>query len=478
MINSKKKGFTNVKGFTIVELVIVIAVVAILAAVLIPTFSNLIKKANLSADQQAVRQMNTSLAIYEAENGKPSNIKEVIEALEEIGYDAENGLTPITKGYDFRWDVTENVVVLIETSTWSVFYPEKYKSVSSVDVVSLRNGLTLSENQKVSQLIDKIQKNETITLGTNNYTLEDIIETSVLTGETFAGATIVVSENITISSLTNQINVFKGTLRAEDNVTITVNPNAIVPVHQGFNNNGYVFHDAYSTDRNWQKTKTGYGVINCLGEGGLIENITVKYNDTTFPADPGNKYTYFGGIVGVLDGGTIKDCNVSGTIKQYGRVGGVVGMALSGTIENCTVSGTIECKCSSEDTSGVYSYAGGVVAYAGEGEINKAKILNLKKCDVSNLTVGSDDCFAAAGLLAWKADVLLSVNMENCTVSNLTVTATNEVLFHGIAIGAVREGSLSYSVTITGTNGFSGTNSTKTIKTIGDIASEAQVTEK
>lgn len=86
------------------------------------------------------------------------------------------------------------------------------------------------------------------------------------------------------------------------------------------------------------------------------------------------------------------------------------------------------------------------------------------------MTVGSDDCFAAAGLL--------SVNMENCTVSNLTVTAKNKVLFHGIAIGAVREGSLSYSVTITGTNGFSCTNSTKTIKTIGDIGSEAQVTEK
>ena len=44
----------NKKGFTIVELVIVIAVIAILAAVLIPTFSGIVKKANLSADQQAV----------------------------------------------------------------------------------------------------------------------------------------------------------------------------------------------------------------------------------------------------------------------------------------------------------------------------------------------------------------------------------------------------------------------------------------
>ena len=55
------------KGFTIVELVIVIAVIAILAAVLIPTFSSLLKKANQSADQQAVHQMNVALAAEEAE---------------------------------------------------------------------------------------------------------------------------------------------------------------------------------------------------------------------------------------------------------------------------------------------------------------------------------------------------------------------------------------------------------------------------
>ncbi|MBE7062120.1 MAG: prepilin-type N-terminal cleavage/methylation domain-containing protein, partial [Clostridiales bacterium] len=53
----------NKKGFTIVELVIVIAVIAILAAVLIPTFSSVVRKSRLSADQQAVRQMNTQLAI-------------------------------------------------------------------------------------------------------------------------------------------------------------------------------------------------------------------------------------------------------------------------------------------------------------------------------------------------------------------------------------------------------------------------------
>ena len=42
------------KGFTLVELVIVIAVIAILAAVLIPTFSNVVARANASADLQTL----------------------------------------------------------------------------------------------------------------------------------------------------------------------------------------------------------------------------------------------------------------------------------------------------------------------------------------------------------------------------------------------------------------------------------------
>ena len=41
---------SNKKAFTIVELVIVIAIIAVLAAVLIPTFANVINKANVAKD--------------------------------------------------------------------------------------------------------------------------------------------------------------------------------------------------------------------------------------------------------------------------------------------------------------------------------------------------------------------------------------------------------------------------------------------
>ena len=116
---------SNRKGFTIVELVIVIAVIAILAAVLIPTFTNLVKKANLSADQQAVRQMNTILAAEGAV--KKNNIFEVYDALAESGFDAEN-YKPLTKGVTFEWDPELDRVLLVEGDV--AIYPAEYKDLT------------------------------------------------------------------------------------------------------------------------------------------------------------------------------------------------------------------------------------------------------------------------------------------------------------------------------------------------------------
>ena len=116
MINSKKKGFT------IVELVIVIAVIAVLAAVLIPTFSNLVKKANISADQQAVVQMNKLLAMGESVNDLPENTDDVVEVLIENGYTSD--LTTYYSNYQLAWVKEKNVVVLIENN--AIVFPEQY----------------------------------------------------------------------------------------------------------------------------------------------------------------------------------------------------------------------------------------------------------------------------------------------------------------------------------------------------------------
>ena len=113
----------NKKGFTIVELVIVIAVIAILAAVLIPTFSGIIKKANISKDTQLAKALNTILLAEEAAGNKPEDFSEVLSVLRDNGYVVEN-LNPTTEGYFFVWESSTNQIILVDDK-YAVSYSSK-----------------------------------------------------------------------------------------------------------------------------------------------------------------------------------------------------------------------------------------------------------------------------------------------------------------------------------------------------------------
>ena len=112
----------NKKGFTIVELVIVIAVIAILAAVLIPTFAGIIKKANISADTQLCKNMNTALSMAKAEGKSVDTMEDVLFAINEAGYVIEN-LNPTTEGYYFAWDEANDQILFLNDK-FEVHYPE------------------------------------------------------------------------------------------------------------------------------------------------------------------------------------------------------------------------------------------------------------------------------------------------------------------------------------------------------------------
>ena len=109
----------NKKGFTIVELIIVIVVIAILAAVLIPTFVSLTKKANLSADQQMIRNMNTSLATY---TDTEREISDVMAHLRSDGFSYEKMVT-YSKGFHYCYAKTTNQMYLLDDND-NVIYPE------------------------------------------------------------------------------------------------------------------------------------------------------------------------------------------------------------------------------------------------------------------------------------------------------------------------------------------------------------------
>ena len=120
---------TNKKGFTIVELVIVIAVVAILAAVLIPTFSNLIKRANLSNDQSFVKNMNTIL-LAEGAIGSIKSAGDAINVLNVNGFDGK--YTPFTSGHFYGYHLESNTMYLVDEDGNIVF--PKSKDVSAANL--------------------------------------------------------------------------------------------------------------------------------------------------------------------------------------------------------------------------------------------------------------------------------------------------------------------------------------------------------
>ena len=117
---------TNKKGFTIVELVIVVAVIAILAAVLIPTFSSIIKKANLSADQQAIRNMNTALQVEAVPNGF-TNPSDAIDALYNAGWNFGKMQT-YSNGFHYAYNHSENTMYLLDENDVVVYPAETDKS--------------------------------------------------------------------------------------------------------------------------------------------------------------------------------------------------------------------------------------------------------------------------------------------------------------------------------------------------------------
>ena len=102
------------KAFTIVELVIVIAVIAILAAVMIPTFTGIIKRANISADQQLAASINTQLSIYKAEGNKIETEADLIKALtSDENFTAQLNPKSAKHGYHYWYDAAEQTVKLL-----------------------------------------------------------------------------------------------------------------------------------------------------------------------------------------------------------------------------------------------------------------------------------------------------------------------------------------------------------------------------
>ena len=451
---------SNKKGFTIVELVIVIAVIAILAAVLIPTFSSLVKKANLSSDKQAVRNMNMALAADEAKNGKPANLRRAHEILSAAGYN--DTLMPVTANHDFKWSKQYNIVMLVDVSdnsNWKLVYPTDDPDANALFDSNFTEVFSLSyyENDTVKKVDDKLNAIKSTTdktlvisadvSGENTITFSDIVLASYKGGESFEGITIKIPDDVASVSVNvadvGRFNKFEGTIDGNNKKIILSGIQAVHDItganEEAKNASGYLYYNNVEAEEkkdgttvNVKKEKVGTAFINYLGTGAVVKNLNIEYAQSSEDrVDPHNVYTYFGGIVGCLDGGTIENCTVTGYIKQYNRIGGIVGTALSGEIKNCTIGSestplTIESKMSDSselaekvDDAKHYCTVGGVVAYVGNGRSDTDQLLKISGCKV-NLKVVGKVCGqgAIAGWVSGASSNKKStkVDITNCTI--------------------------------------------------------------
>ena len=142
----------------------------------------------------------------------------------------------------------------------------------------------------------------------------------------------------------------------------------------------------------------------------LTQNIDLK-GETWMPFAPktgyvtdafagtfdGNRHTIKGlnidattanqGLFGLINGATIKNLKVEGTVQSSNNfVGGIVGKIISGNVEQCSFTGTVT-------TTKAGAYVGGITGYSGNGSTQKGMI---SEC-VNNATVSGGVAGGIAG---------------------------------------------------------------------------------
>ena len=181
------------KGFTIVELIIVIAVIAVLAAVLIPTFSNLIQKANVAADTTLIKNLNTALAM-DTSVSKHVTMTQALEATKENGFDVEKIVARATDN-KIVWDSVNDCFAYSEKGKTGLTYipdsktdanvadyqlwtivkdttlDEKYSSyIAGTNVtgtIDATKGVDVGENKGIAEIVYSGGSNQSVVIRTN-----------------------------------------------------------------------------------------------------------------------------------------------------------------------------------------------------------------------------------------------------------------------------------------------------------------------
>ena len=391
----------NKKGFTIVELVIVIAVIAILAAVLIPTFSGLVRRANESADLQAVRNMNTALA---ASEDTPDHISAVWEILKEAGYDAQN-YTPLVSGCSFYWDGEINRVLYCDEND-TVLFPAEYKDrtktafweglkgVTELTADQLTDGAKIALAAGVEVSVDLSQLNQSVNIYLNGSTLKS----SALQINSEEAEVTLSGGNL---ELGKQIELKKGTL-------ILDGVSSNVPIANRGGN--------LTIDNGEKQTITGNGTL-YLGGG------TTVINGGAFCQISSGKSIEASGGDLIVNGGSFYATNYCIEVKNNSNV-----TINDGNFEGQNTSALVQCSAGSVEING------GNFSYAGTGGVPVS-------CAGGNVTVNGGtfttqgDCVtASSGDITINGGMFIGANSQSSaflksTGGQITVPAGSEASF-------------------------------------------------
>lgn len=193
------------KGFTLVELLVVIAILAILATVSIVGYTAFIEKANRSADETAVTQMNTVLQAEEISN--KLDIYEVFDCLAEAGLDAED-YKALSKNMSFFYDAEINTVLIVDKNGVAV-YPKAYEGrtntkqtwralTQKIETVetAINSGVTSVDNGgKLAYVVEQANKNVPV----SEITLNGVVD--------------MMGSNLTVDKVSNNLTVSGGTIK-------------------------------------------------------------------------------------------------------------------------------------------------------------------------------------------------------------------------------------------------------------------------
>ena len=246
-------------------------------------------------------------------------------------------------------------------------------------------------------------------------------------GKNFAGKTVKLAENITMSSETwipigstldeegdgivgtNKFaGIFDGQGNTISNLTctnsITDDTMTLYDATGLFGIVSGTVQNLNVTDANITAAWTG-GVIAGLLDGGTIKNCTASGTMHGFEYDGDLLADQLGGIVGEATGETIiSGCESAVSVSGMGNIGGILGYvegAASATIENCDNTGNIE---------GTAGAIGGIVGNLANGE--------LKSCVNSGNITGSNNIGGIAG-------TIIEVTIDGCTNSGAVSAPQN-----------------------------------------------------